>query len=636
MVVISWKSWGGLLLLLLLTPCLAASLYFTIPETYHTVIFPLERSFIFSIRFQNDRQEDIMIELTPEEVDNEDWLVILPTGRLLLSPGEELEIIVTFEPTFLHDNPNGELRYNFSFKINDVPYTVQLEVKYSSLDLASVPSEKLRIEVLDKETQQPVPGAEVLLTIPTGLFDIRNVTGSDGVLELHVPSSSYIQSLYEEYNATVSFKGYFIEVYKPGYKAYYDYGVETGGVVRVFLEPQRKYFEYEKIGEVQTEYTVWWIKAPSDCSYIVTSPGAHGNIEHPDETAIYIIDINGTVISRYPIMASDYNAPDICWGLDVSPDGSFIAAGCYNGYVYLFDRNGNLVNTYNAGGMVRWVKFSPDGKYLAFGPTNNGADYVGLFSVPDLTVLWEGFVGDWSRTVAFSNDGNLIAVGSSNGVLSLFDINGNKLWQASNGGLVPFVIGFDGKGERIVIGGKGRTLIVYDKSGEVLWKKYLDHVIIAGGISDDGAVAVGTVGGIVYYFNPDGSLSFRRIQGGIEHNGLYLTRNGRYVLLGGMNPTLLDANGTILWQLHPGEKATITAPQEELDAVNTVFLSEDANIMVLGYNNGKIEFWKKNVEIIEEQKPIEQKAPQTSPNGKQQSLQLIRIGITVASTIAIL
>jgi len=63
---------------------------------------------------------------------------------------------------------------------------------------------------------------------------------------------------------------------------------------------------------------------------------------------------------------------------------------------------------------------------------------------------------------------------------------------------------------------------VYGRSGRVLWRRFLDHVIIAGGVSADGAIAVGTVGGIVYYFNPDGSLSFRRIQGRIEHNGLCL------------------------------------------------------------------------------------------------------------------
>ncbi len=394
--------------------------------------------------------------------------------------------------------------------------------------------------------------------------------------------------------------------------------------LKIFLEPQRKCFEYEKVGEVQTEFAIWWIKAPKDCSYIVTSSGAHAHFKPPEEVAIYLFNTNGEIISRFPIAVTDYNAPDLCWGLDVSPDGKYIAAGCYNGHVYLLDKTGNLVCSYDAGGNVRWVKFSPDGKYLAFGPTKEGADYFGLFTVPNLTMIWEGFVGDWSRTVAFSDDGNLVAVGSSNGVLTLFNINGDKLWQSSNGGLVPFLIGFDGKGEKIATGGKGRTLIVYDKSGKVVWKKYLDHVIIAGGVSANGAIAVGTVGGIVYYFNPDGSLVFRRIQGGIGHNGLYLTRNGKYMLLGGANPTLLDSNGTVLWQLKPEEEEREPTSLGELDIVNAVFLSEDASIMVLGYNNGKVEFWKLKAitkTTAEQSPPKEEETETTQPAPSTQQQQ---------------
>lgn len=599
---------GGILILLLvfLTLLTAVPLNFTVHETSHTVILPLERSFIFSIKFQNNGNKDILIGFLPEDQRDEDWLIILPSGRLRLSPGEEVEIIATFEPTRF-DKREGEINFNFKFEVDNEIHIVPLKVRYIHIDMESFPTENTRIEVYDAKTRQPIPGAKVILSLPSGLMVIDDITHPDGAVELRLPSSSYIQSLYEKYNATVSFNGYFLEIYK----AFYTSGVKTGENIKVYLEPQKEYFEYEKVGEVQTEYAIWWIRAPGDSSYIVTSPGTHAHVEPPNEAAIYIFNTEGQVISRYPIKVENYEATDICWGLDVSPNGSYIAAGCYDGSVYLFDKIGKLVSTYKAEGTVRWVKFSPDGKYLAFGPTERGADYFGLFRVPDLTPIWEDFVGDWSRTVAFSEDGDLVAVGSSNGVLTLFNTKGEKIWQTSNGGLVPFVIGFDVKGDRIVTGGKGRTLIVYDKSGKILWKKYLDHVLIAGGISANGAVAVGTVGGIVYYFNPDGSLSFRRIQGGIEHNGLYMTRNGKYILLGGMNPTLLDSNGTILWQLKPEEETTTHIRYNEINAVNTVYLSEDASIMILGYNNGKIEFWKRKTTTTNNQQSTKEK--ETSP-----------------------
>lgn len=57
---------GGILLLILLTLCAAAPLNFTTHETSHTVVLPLERSFIFSVRFQNTGDKNILINLLPE------------------------------------------------------------------------------------------------------------------------------------------------------------------------------------------------------------------------------------------------------------------------------------------------------------------------------------------------------------------------------------------------------------------------------------------------------------------------------------------------------------------------------------------------------------------------------------------
>ena len=230
---------GELLLLIILTACVTALPFnYNAPETSHTVVLPLERSFIFTIKFENTG-EDLIINFVPEVQGSEDWLVILLTGRLLLSPGEEVEIVATFEPTYAPGSHIEELTFDFKFEVNNELNTIPLRVNYLPLDFTYVPSDKVRIVVLDAETKQPVPGAEVLLSLPSGLMDARGVTGPDGAVELELPSSSYLQSLYEKYNASVSFSGYFLEVTKPGYKAFYSYGVETGGSVQVFLEPQR-------------------------------------------------------------------------------------------------------------------------------------------------------------------------------------------------------------------------------------------------------------------------------------------------------------------------------------------------------------------------------------------------------------
>ena len=113
-----------------------------------------------------------------------------------------------------------------------------MKVRYHVLHWESTPSETVRIEVLDAESKQPVPGAEVSLSLPSGLMIMSDATGLNEVVEFRLSSSSYIRSLYEKYNATVSFNGYF-KVYKAGYKAFYSYEVETSANLEVFLEPQR-------------------------------------------------------------------------------------------------------------------------------------------------------------------------------------------------------------------------------------------------------------------------------------------------------------------------------------------------------------------------------------------------------------
>ncbi len=138
--------WGCFLLALLTLCVTAGSLNFTTPETSHTVLLPLERSFIFSIKFQNINEKDVLVNFISEPPETEDWLVILPTGRLLLSPGEAVEIIATFEPTYILDKPKGELNFNFKFEVNGTPYTIPLKVNYSLLDLASTPREKIELK----------------------------------------------------------------------------------------------------------------------------------------------------------------------------------------------------------------------------------------------------------------------------------------------------------------------------------------------------------------------------------------------------------------------------------------------------------------------------------------------------------
>lgn len=144
---------------------------FYAPETTHTVVLPFERSFIFTVRFHNLGDEDLFVEpIMPKVEFPEDWLVILPSGRVLLRPGEEVDVVTTFEPANIAERKHGELSFNFTFMVQGKLYSIPIHVKYVVLDWEELPKEKVRVKVLDARTGKPVSDVFVMFTSPSGLM----------------------------------------------------------------------------------------------------------------------------------------------------------------------------------------------------------------------------------------------------------------------------------------------------------------------------------------------------------------------------------------------------------------------------------------------------------------------------------
>ncbi len=102
-----------------------------------------------------------------------------------------------------------------------------------------------------------------------------------------------------------------------------------------------------------------------------------------------------------------------------SPDGTMLASG--SGDPYLWDvHTGKLLhNIVKARGVVYRIAFSPDGKILASGSLQTielwntfTAEHIGTFT---------GYLG-WIEAIAFSPDGKTLASGN-NGTVILWDMN---------------------------------------------------------------------------------------------------------------------------------------------------------------------------------------------------------------------
>ncbi len=120
---------------------------------------------------------------------------------------------------------------------------------------------------------------------------------------------------------------------------------------------------------------------------------------------------------------------------DVPSGSSTVAAGSSNGYVYVYDRVGNLLFRYYTGADVASVDVSVDGRYIAVGSYQNR---LYLFDRSG-TLLWQkeipiersyggGWMGEESKSVSISADGGYVVAACSNG-LYVYNNDGTLHWS---------------------------------------------------------------------------------------------------------------------------------------------------------------------------------------------------------------
>jgi len=194
-----------------------------------------------------------------------------------------------------------------------------------------------------------------------------------------------------------------------------------------------------------------------------------------------------------------FETADQVASLAVSENGTAIVAGCKNGNVYVFNKNGGLRRTYHQQDEILKVGISPDGGYAGWCGLNgfvtlehdgkilyrkkignlgrgvsigqNGKFWI--YSVNDRIVyldsrgevFWERKLSDWVESLRISPDCSLVAVGTSDGSFMVLNNEGNLLWSKTVGN--PVVrISFSPAGRYIVTGMKNGIVTVYTNSGE--------------------------------------------------------------------------------------------------------------------------------------------------------------------------
>ncbi|MFH1367152.1 MAG: PQQ-binding-like beta-propeller repeat protein [Patescibacteria group bacterium] len=569
----------------------------------HTVPIPYEKSYRFVATVKNVGTTTHKVQYQnlggqQQDPGPQNWTVLFPVGYFTLGPGEQSEVAVTFEAPLVAPGETITIKdevipIEFSWEGGSESITVTAKAVVLDYEDEKDSLAKISFKVYDKNTNKEISNAYISAFLASGS---ESSIAQNNVLT--VPSKELIEQINSQYKVDLANQGYHLQVSAKGYKSYFESDflpAEGTSEKKVYLDTINQVGTYAKAGSFDTGYSIWWAKGSSDNKYFVFSQGTHGQpgMEKITEGKITLSDSKANVLWSKTVGGE-------CWGLDISPDGKYVSAGCADGNIYLWNQSGEEVWKHSnvPGPEVRWVEFSPDSTKLFSGPVNNRAEDVGLFEVSSGDLLWTDDIGGYLREAKFSTDSRTVYAAGSNGALIAYNTStGAKKWQAGGSYYIPFVLGISDTTNSIIMAGKGRNFKALDLSaGDFKWQTSVDQTVTSGEIASDGSVIGSTVGGMSYALNSNGTIKWTRKYGGVGHNGVWYTRNGQYVLFGGPNPTLFDANGNVLWQKEKDKTAQMSGPAEiDTGGANSTWMSEDASLLVLGLDTGEVEIYTGSV-----------------------------------------
>jgi len=182
----------------------------------------------------------------------------------------------------------------------------------------------------------------------------------------------------------------------------------------------------------------------------------------------------------------------------ISSEAGTIAVSTNNFRLCLYDREGKETASYTLEQIIKRIDISGDGSRIIAASDDS------LFRIEDggePQMLHRFKSHETIQSIFFSDNNDLIAVGTREGGVYLLDHEGNTIW--TDNVLNPvYGVGVSSDG-KVVLGAMNGNIILYSKEGEQLWKYFTGENIWDVDISDDGRRIIsgcGLVFGNIYLF----------------------------------------------------------------------------------------------------------------------------------------
>ena len=187
----------------------------------------------------------------------------------------------------------------------------------------------------------------------------------------------------------------------------------------------------------------------------------------------------------------------------ISPDGNYIAAGTFDGNVYVFltsNKDDVWFHSDTLDGKITDIDFSGDSSHLVIGTQSGRVHVYSSDGVNQITMLQQ----DEVSCVSAGANSKYYIYGTDEGKLVLFDgASGDTEWEKELGGEVSDCV-FNGRGTYVFAGSDNKKIVLANTTtGDEVWKINAVSAVNSVSLSHKGEnIVVGTDSGLSIYYEP--------------------------------------------------------------------------------------------------------------------------------------